>query len=85
MNADVEDLLREGMERFTADLRAPPGMARRVGRRRRRRLALRLGAAAAAAQALRPILQQIPGGLLPRWPAGPLLGPLGLGPKSTGW
>ena len=49
MNTDVEDLLREGMERFTADLRAPAGMARRAVRRRRRRLALRSGAAVTAA------------------------------------
>jgi hypothetical protein len=49
MNTDVEDLLREGMERFTADLRAPAGLTRRVARRRRRRLALRSAAVAAAA------------------------------------
>ena len=49
MNTNVEDLLREGMERFTAELRAPAGMAWRAARRRRRRLALRSGAAAAAA------------------------------------
>ena len=42
MNTDIEDLLREGMERFTADLRAPAGLTyRTVRRRRRRRLALR--------------------------------------------
>ena len=41
MNTDVEVLLREGMERFTADLRAPAGLTRQVVRRRRRRLALR--------------------------------------------
>jgi hypothetical protein len=51
MNTDVEDLLREGMERFTADLRAPAGLTRRVARRRHRRLALRSAAAAAAALA----------------------------------
>ncbi|MGH3395897.1 MAG: hypothetical protein ACRDPO_14540 [Streptosporangiaceae bacterium] len=49
MNTDVEDLLRQGMERFTADLRAPAGLTRRVARRRRRRLARRSGAAVAAA------------------------------------
>ncbi|HEV2934418.1 MAG TPA: hypothetical protein VGY96_14895 [Streptosporangiaceae bacterium] len=48
MNNDVEDLLREGMARFTADLRAPGGMVRRAARRRRRRLALRSAAGAAA-------------------------------------
>jgi hypothetical protein len=40
MNTDVEDLLREGMERFTANLRAPAGLTSRIVRRRRRRLAL---------------------------------------------
>jgi hypothetical protein len=48
MSTDIEDLLRAGMERFTADLRAPAGLARRAERRRRRRLALRSTAAAAA-------------------------------------
>lgn len=41
MSTDVEDLLREGMERFTADLRAPAGLTYQIARRRRRRLALR--------------------------------------------
>jgi len=50
MNIDVEDLLRQGMERFTADLRAPAGLTGRAARRRRRRLARRsVGAAAALA------------------------------------
>lgn len=48
MNNDVEDLLREGMQRFTADLLAPAGLTRRLVRRRRRRLALRSAAATAA-------------------------------------
>lgn len=49
MNTDVEDLLRQGMERFTADLRAPAGLTGRAARRRRRRLARRsVGAVAAA-------------------------------------
>jgi hypothetical protein len=41
MSTDVEDLLREGMERFTADLRAPAGLTGQIARRRRLRLALR--------------------------------------------
>src|SRR5579863_9134991 len=41
MNTDIEDLLREGMERFTADLRAPAGLTYQSMRRRRRRLVLR--------------------------------------------
>ncbi|HEX3487775.1 MAG TPA: hypothetical protein VHU92_00470 [Streptosporangiaceae bacterium] len=48
MNTDVEDLLRQGMERFTADLRAPAGLTGRAARRRRRRLARRSAGAAAA-------------------------------------
>ena len=35
MSTDVEDLLREGMERFTADLRAPAGLTCQIARRRR--------------------------------------------------
>ncbi|MFZ0001316.1 MAG: hypothetical protein WAK76_17610, partial [Trebonia sp.] len=50
MSTDVEDLLREGMERFTADLRAPAGLTCQIaGRRRRRRLALCSVTGAAAA------------------------------------
>jgi len=41
MSTDVEDLLREGMERFTADLHAPVGLTCQIARRRRRRFALR--------------------------------------------
>jgi hypothetical protein len=41
MNTDVEELLRDGMERFTAEVRAPAGLARTAGRlHRRRRTAL---------------------------------------------
>jgi hypothetical protein len=46
---DVEDLLREGMDRFTRDLRAPAGLICRVTRRRRRRMFLRAVAGGAAA------------------------------------
>jgi hypothetical protein len=50
MSTDVEDLLREGMERFTADLRAPAGLTCQIARRRRRRrLALCSVTGAAAA------------------------------------
>jgi hypothetical protein len=50
MNTEVEELLREGMERFTADLRAPAGLLNRAEqRRRRRRLAVRSAGGAAAA------------------------------------
>ena len=50
MSIDVEDLLRESMERFTADLRAPAGLTYQIARRRRRRrLALRSLTGAATA------------------------------------
>jgi hypothetical protein len=52
MTTDIEDLLREGMERFTADLRAPAGLTRDVAHRRRPRLAQRSAAGAAAALAV---------------------------------
>jgi hypothetical protein len=61
---DVEDLLREGMERFTSDLRAPAGMTRRAVRRRRRRLTLRSAAGAAtalAAAAVALVVVEVPG------------------------
>jgi hypothetical protein len=48
MNSDIEDLLREGMDRFTSEMRAPAGLLARIARRRRRRLVVRsMGGAAA--------------------------------------
>jgi hypothetical protein len=64
MNTDVEDLLRQGMERFTKDLRAPGNLTRRAARRRRRRLALRSvagGAAALTATAVALVAAGVPG------------------------
>jgi hypothetical protein len=64
MNTDVEDLLREGMERFTADLRAPAGLTHRIARRRRRRLVLRSmtgGVAVLAAGAAALLVIVLPG------------------------
>ena len=61
---DVEDLLREGMERFASDLRAPAGMTRRAVQRRHRRLALRSAAAvttALAAAAVILVAVEVPG------------------------
>jgi hypothetical protein len=52
MNSDIEDLLREGMERYTGDVRAPAGMLRQVSRRRRRRRLLALRSAAGVTVAL---------------------------------
>ena len=49
MNTDVEELLRDGMERFTAGVQAPAGLARTASRRRRRRLAVRAAVACGTA------------------------------------
>jgi hypothetical protein len=51
MSNDVEELLRDGMERFTAGVHAPPGLARTAGRLHRRRLAIRTAVACGAAVA----------------------------------
>jgi hypothetical protein len=52
MNTDVELLLRESLDRLTADARVPSGMAGRVLARRRRRRAAGYSAAIAAAAAV---------------------------------
>lgn len=58
MSTDVEDLLREGMERFTEGVRAPAGLAVRASSQRRQRRtrivrgAVLIGTAAAAATAI---------------------------------
>jgi len=49
MNANVDELLREGMVRFTADLRAPANLADLARRHRGRRLMLGTAASCAAA------------------------------------
>lgn len=49
MNANLDELLREGMLRFTADLHAPANLADRARRHRSQRLTLRTAAASAAA------------------------------------
>jgi hypothetical protein len=49
MNTDAELLLREGLDRLTADARMPAGLASRVLARRRRRRAAGYGTAVAAA------------------------------------
>lgn len=48
MNTDVEDLLRQGMLSYTANLHAPAGMVREAQRRRARRRARRAATAGAA-------------------------------------
>jgi hypothetical protein len=65
MDTEIEDLLREGMERFTAELRAPVGLTRRLARRRRRRLALRsVAGAALTAAAVALVAVLLPGAFL---------------------
>lgn len=49
MNADVEELLRDGMQRFTAGIHAPAGLPRTAARLRRRRLAARAAFASGTA------------------------------------
>jgi hypothetical protein len=47
MNGDVEELVREGLDRLTADVRVPAGMAARVRVRRRQKVAARAALACA--------------------------------------
>ena len=49
MNEHIDELLRDGMERFTADVRAPTGLARTAGRLGRRRRSVRAAAACGTA------------------------------------
>jgi len=49
MNTDVEELLAEGMQRFTAGVQAPAGLARAASRLHRRRLAVRAAIACGTA------------------------------------
>ncbi len=65
MKANVEKLLREGMDRITGDLRAPAGLVHQAARRRRRRLAVQSAAgltAALAASAAVLVAVLAPGG-----------------------
>jgi hypothetical protein len=52
MNTDVEDLLRDGMERFTDGVSAPAGLARAAGAMHRRRTAVRAALASSTAAVL---------------------------------
>jgi len=74
MNTDVEEMLREGMERFTTGVRAPDGLAHAAGRLHRRRLAARTavacGTAAAAAMALIVVVAGAGGGPAATGPGG---------------
>jgi hypothetical protein len=49
MKTSVEELLREGMERFASGIAAPAGLARTAGQLHRRRLAVRATVASGAA------------------------------------
>ena len=49
MNTDLEELLRDGMERFTAGVQAPAGLAYRASKLQRRRLAVRTAVACGTA------------------------------------
>jgi hypothetical protein len=65
MKPNVENLLREGMDRCTRDLRAPAGLVNRAAQQRRRRLALQSAAgltAALAASAAALVAVLVPGG-----------------------
>jgi len=49
MTMDVEDLLREGMERFTEEVPVPRGLVHKAARARRRRMTIRAAMAAGTA------------------------------------
>jgi Sigma-70 region 2 len=54
MNTDVEELLAEGMQRFTAEVQAPAGLARTASRLHQRRLAVRAAVGALPGPGNRP-------------------------------
>lgn len=74
MNADVEDLLQEGMRRFTDEVQAPSGLLG-AARRRRRRRRLRRGGAAGIALAAGTAVGVLAAGVAP--------GPGGLAPAQA--
>jgi hypothetical protein len=49
MNTEFDELLRDGMARFTAELRAPANLVARASRKRRQRLTVRTAASGVAA------------------------------------
>jgi hypothetical protein len=61
MNTDVEELLREGMERFTTGVQAPTGLARTAVRLRRRRRAIRAAVACGAVAVIAVTAIAVPG------------------------
>lgn len=65
---DMEELLRDGMERFTEGVRAPAWLAAEAGRRHRRRVAVRVSAACggvAAVAAAAALMVSLPAGGAP--------------------
>jgi hypothetical protein len=83
MNTDVEQLLREGLDRLTADTRVPAGMAGRVlARRRRRRVAGYAATVAAAAAVTAVAVAAATGG--PAGPATHARAPAAVSPAATG-
>jgi hypothetical protein len=71
MKMDVEDLLREGMQRFTEEVPVPTGLAHRAARVRRRRMAV-CAVAAAGTAAVTAVAAVVAGALVgvDRPPAG---------------
>jgi len=66
MKTDVEELLRDGMERFTEGVQAPAELVAEVSRRHRRQVAVRVsvacGGVAAVAAAAALVAVSLPGG-----------------------
>lgn len=61
MTTELEDQLRAGMERFTAQVSVPPGLARKAYRRRqKRRIAVRTATATGAAAAVAGMAVAVP-------------------------
>ena len=72
MNEDIEELLRDGMDRFTKDVRAPAGLARTADQLRRRRRAARATVASATALVTAAAVAAVAAGIGgTRGPAGP--------------
>lgn len=71
MNENIEELLRDGMERFTKDVHAPAGLARAATRLHRRRRAARATLAFATAAVIAAVAAVAAGTGSAPGPAGP--------------
>jgi hypothetical protein len=69
MNTDVEDLLCDGMRRFTTGVQAPDGLARAAGRLHRRRMVVRATAACGSLAVVAAAAVVIAGGAAAAGPA----------------